>query len=109
MQPGQPHNMAIAEVEHNGRIGQIKASAATADDDAIQSIVDLMAEQGISGEKVLRLYSERQPSPEWYAYFAEHWPKVAVTWSFGPGEDARMEAEVGKLLTKRDKPWWKFW
>src|SRR4051812_35951 len=83
MQPGQPHNMAIAEVEHNGAIGQIKASAATANDDAIQFIVDLMAQQGISGDKVLRLYSERQPSPEWYEHFAKHWPNVAVTWSFG--------------------------
>ncbi|HYE20838.1 MAG TPA: hypothetical protein VEA69_20495 [Tepidisphaeraceae bacterium] len=109
MQPGQPHNMAIAEVEHNGAIGQIKASAASADDDAIRFIVDLMKQEGISGDRVVRLYSERQPSPEWCEYFATHWPNAAVTWSFCPGEDARMEAVVGKLLAKRDKPWWKFW
>jgi hypothetical protein len=109
MQPDQPHNVAIAEVEHNGAFGQIKASAATANDDAVQIIVDLMAQEGISGDKVLRLYSERQPSPDWYEYFAKHWPNVAVTWSFGPHDDAKMEAEVGKLPAKRDKPWWKFW
>src|SRR5258706_11193150 len=107
MQPGQPYNMAIAEVEYNGSVGRITASAATANDDAIQFIVDLMAKQGISGEKVLNLYSERQPSDKWYEYFDKHWPNVAVTWSFGPGEDARMEAEVGEVLAKRDKPWWK--
>lgn len=39
----QPHNVAVAEVEHNGAIGHIKASAATANDDAIQLIVDLMS------------------------------------------------------------------
>jgi hypothetical protein len=109
MEPGQPHNMAIAEVEHNGRIGRITGTAVTENDDAIQFIVDLMAKEGISGDKVLSLYSERKPSPEWYEYFEKHWPNVAVTWSFGPGEDARMEAEVEKLLTKRAKPWWKLW
>ena len=109
MQSGQPHNVAIAEVEYDGGIGQVKAIAATSDDDAIQFIVDLMAQQGISGEKVLRLYSERQPSAEWYAYFAEHWPNVALTWSFGPGDDIKMEAEVGNLLANRNKSWWKFW
>jgi hypothetical protein len=109
MQPGQPHNVAIAEVEHEGRIGHVKASAATADDDAIRLIVDLMAREGIAGAKVLRLYSERRPSAEWCAYFAAHWPNAAVTWSFGPGEDTRMEAEVGRLIAKWDRPWWKIW
>ena len=109
MQPGQPHNVAIAEVEHNGRIGHIKAGAATENDDAIQLIVDLMVQQGITGDKVLRLYSERQPSAEWYDYFAKNWPNVAVTWSFAPGEDAKMEATVGKDMAKLSKPWWKFW
>ena len=109
MQPGQPHNMAVAEVEHNGSIARITGTAATENDDAIQFIVDLMAREGIGGAKVMSLYSERQPSPEWYEYFEKHWPNVAVTWSFGPGDDAKMEAEVGRLLAKPDKPWWKFW
>jgi len=99
-----PHNCAIAEVRHEGQIGHVKAAASTANDDAIQLIVDLMAQNGIRGDEVLRLYSERQPSPEWYAYFAKHWPNVAVTWSFGPDDDdATIAAEITAFRAKRDK------
>ena len=65
MREDQPHNIAIAEVRHNGRIARITGSAATEDEDAIQNIVNLLAREGIDGDCVLRLYSERQPSPEW--------------------------------------------
>jgi hypothetical protein len=109
MRPDQPHNMAIAEFIHNGDVARLTGKAATENDDAIQFIVDLMAEEGISGDRILRLYSERKPSPKWYEYFAEHWPNAAVTWSFAPGEDAKMEAAVDELLIKGVKPWWKFW
>jgi len=108
MQPGQAHNMAIAEVEHNGQLATITGTAVTEHDDAIQFIVDMMTEQGISGDKVRRLYSERQPSPEWYEYFERNWPNVKVTWSFTPDEEAEFEEAVGKLLSAK-KPWWKFW
>ena len=109
MREDQPHNIAIAEVRHNGRIASITGSAATEDEDAIQNIVALLAQEGIDGDCVLRLYSERQPSPEWCAYFAAHWPNAAITWSFTLGEDAKMEAAVGELLAEPRKPWWKFW
>ena len=109
MQPGQPHNMVIVEItEPNGEVGRITGQAMTENDDAIQVIVDLMAQENISDERVLRLYSERKPSPRWYEYFAQHWPQAEVTWSFGPGDDAKMEAAVSKLL-KGKRPWWKFW
>jgi hypothetical protein len=109
MREAQPHNVAIAEVRHNGRTARITGSAATENDDAIQFIVDLMAQEGIDGACVLRLYSERKPSPEWSEYFAAHWPNAEITWSFGPGEEAKMEAAVDKLVTKSKKPWWSFW
>ncbi len=104
-----PHNVTIAEVRHNGQIARITGSAATENEDAIQFNVDLMAQEGIDGDNVLQLYSERQPSPEWYAYFAAHWPNAAITWSFAQGEDAKMEAAVGELLGASRKPWWRFW
>ncbi len=109
MREDQAHNVAIAEVEHNGQIARITGSAATENDDAIQFIVDLMAREGINGDCVLRLYSERQPSPEWQEYFAAHWPNAAITWSFEPGEAAKMDAAVGELLGESKKPWWRFW
>ena len=88
---------------------RITGSAATENDDAIQFIVDLMAQEGIDGECVLRLYSERQPSPEWQEYFAAHWPNAAVTWSFAKGAEAMFEAAVRELLSEPKKPWWRFW
>lgn len=109
MESDQPHNMAIAEFVHNGEVARIMGKAATENDDVCQFIVNLMAEEGISGNRILRFYSERQPSAEWCKYFAQHWPNAAVTWSFGPGDDAKMEAAVDELLTKGTKPWWKFW
>ena len=72
MQEGQAHNIAIAEVRHNGQIGRVTGIAATENDDAIQLIVDMMAQEGIAGEEVLRLYSERLPSDEWRAYIVKH-------------------------------------
>ncbi|MFO0892196.1 MAG: hypothetical protein U0790_24045 [Isosphaeraceae bacterium] len=109
MREDQPHNVAIAEVEHKGQVARITGSAATEDDDAIGFIVDLMAQQGIPGDRVLRLYSERQPSPEWQDYFAAHWPNAAITWSFAPGEEATLDAAVNELLGGAKKPWWRFW
>ena len=109
MRPDQPHNMAIAEFVHQGAVGRVTASAATKDDDAIRMIVDRLAQNGIAGSQVTRLYSERQPSPDWCLWFAEHWPHVAVTWSFAEGEGAKMEAAIDKLLTRPEKPWWKVW
>lgn len=94
MRPDQPHNIAIVEFLHNGEPSRIIGQAATEKDDAIQIIVDRMAQEGITGERILRLYSERKPSPEWYAYFARHWPNAAVTWSFGPGQNAEMETAI---------------
>ena len=111
MEPNQPYNIVVAEIDRDGEVLKIMGKAATANDDAIQFVVDFMASQEIGGERVMRLYAERQPSPEWYAYFAKHWPNVAVTWSFGPHENDKMEMAVGSLLEKaqRPKPWWKFW
>jgi hypothetical protein len=109
MQEGQPHNIAVAEVRHNGQTMRLTGWAATEDDDAIQFIVNLMVQEGISGDCVLRLYSERQPSLDWRKYFAEHWPNAAITWSFEVGEDAKMEAAVEQVLRESRKPWWKFW
>lgn len=112
MEAGQPHNVAIAEARHRGQIVRITGSAATARDDAIQLIVDSMAREGVGGEGVIRLYSERRPSDKWYQYFAAHWPNVAVTWSFAAGEDAKMEASIERVLKSRKKskkPWWRFW
>ena len=63
----------------------------------------------MDGDCVRQLYSERQPSPEWYEYFAAHWPNAAITWSFAPGEDAKMEAAVRAIRRESTKPWWKFW
>ena len=108
MRPGQPHNVAIAELEINGRPARITGTAVTADDDAIQFIMDMMKEQGIPGSRALRLYSERKPSEEWLLFFKNNWPHVPVTWSFEPGEDAKMEKAVDKLLSRK-KPWWRFW
>jgi hypothetical protein len=68
----------------------------------------MMSQQGITGNKVLRLYSERRPSDEWYRYFERHWPNVIVTWSFGPGEDAQFESCVEQILSAK-QPWWRFW
>jgi hypothetical protein len=109
MQPGQPYNIAVAEVEHNGSIGRITGTAATERDDAIQFIVNLMEQDGIGGHAVLRLYSERKPSVAWYEYFAEHWPNADITWSFGPNEDDKMQKAIDRLLPNREQPWWKFW
>ena len=69
----------------------------------------MMMQECIDGESVLELYSERQPSTRWYEYFAEHWPNVTVTWTFAAGDDANMEAAIGKILAKPSKPWWKLW
>ncbi len=104
MRPDQPHNLAIAEFEHNGAIARLTGTAATENDDAIRFIVELMAQEGISGHRILRLYSERKPDPKWIEYFAQHWPNAAVTWSFAPGEDAKMEAAVNELLANPRKP-----
>jgi hypothetical protein len=103
------YNVAIAEVRHNGQTARITGSAATEKDDAIQFIVDLIAQEGISGDCVIALYSERQPSPEWYEYFAAHWPNAGITWSFAAGDDAKMEAAIGKLRGQSNRPWWRFW
>jgi hypothetical protein len=108
-QQDRPHNVAIAEYLKNGKPLRITGSAATEQDDAIQLIVDLMAEVGVSGPQIVRLYSERQPSPQWYEYFAQHWPNVEVTWSFGPGEEAMMDEALDDLYRQDAKPWWKFW
>jgi hypothetical protein len=108
MRNDQPYNMAIAEARHDGRVALITGSAATENDDAIQFIVDLMAQEGIVGDDVLQLDSERRPSPEWCAHFAAHWPNAAITWSFEPGEEAKMEAAVEKLHGGSRKPWWRF-
>ena len=64
MPDGQPHNIAIAEVRHDGRIARITGGAATEHDDAVRLIVGLIAQEGIPGDCVLRLDSERRPSPE---------------------------------------------
>jgi hypothetical protein len=109
MRKDQPHNVAIAEVRHDGRVARITGGAATEDDDAIRFIVDLMEREGISGDSVLQLYSERQPSPQWYAYFAAHWPNANITWSFAAGEEARMGAAIDRLVGGPKKPWWRFW
>jgi hypothetical protein len=108
-QQDRPHNVAIAEYLKNGKPLRITGSAATEQDDAIQLIVDLMAEVSVSGAQIVRLYSERQPSPQWYEYFAQHWPNVEVTWSFGSGEEAVMEEALDDLYRRGAKPWWKFW
>jgi hypothetical protein len=107
MQSEQPYNIAIAEVEYNGQIAKITGKAATIHDDAIKFIVNMLNEQGISGDKVLNLYSEHEPSTEWYDYFKQNWPNVNVTWSFAANEDKKFEKAVDNLISK--KRWWKFW
>jgi hypothetical protein len=109
MLEGEWWNVAVAEFEVDGGYATVTCGAATADDDAIQNIVDALAQHGIRGERVVRLYSERKPSDQWYKYFAVHWPRAAVTWSFGPGEEAQFEAAIEKLRSSTSKPWWKFW
>jgi hypothetical protein len=109
MRSDQAHNIAIAEFMHNGETARITGSAATENDDAIKFIVELMGEEGINGNCILRLYSERIPSAEWFEYFKHNWPNAAVTWSFGPGDNTKMEAAVDKLLTNREQSWRKFW
>jgi hypothetical protein len=87
----------------------VRGCAATEEDDAIQVIVDAMTQGDIAGTRVLRLFSEREPSDEWKQYVAQHWPRARVTWGFNHGEDAKMEAALERLLSPNSKPWWKFW
>jgi hypothetical protein len=102
-------NSAVAEVRNNGQLSLVEANGATPDD-TIRNIVDLMAKEGIDGSSVLRFYSEQQPTPEWSRYFKAHWPKAAVTWSSGPGEDAELKSALDhRGVGQSRKPWWMFW
>jgi hypothetical protein len=107
MQPLGHHNVAVAEVMRDGQIGHVKAAAATAKDDAIQLIAPAMANEGIDGDSVLRVYSERMPGPDQMSFITANWPNAKVTWSFEPGQEDEMESAIASL-SKR-KPWWKFW
>lgn len=109
MKEGEVWNVAVAEYAVDGCYATCTSSADTAADDAIQNIVDALREHGIRDDQVVRLYSERKPSDEWYAFFAENWPQVAVTWSFADGEEAEFEAALDQLRRSQGKPWWKFW
>jgi hypothetical protein len=108
MQSEQPYNVVIAEVEYNGQVGKITGTAMTEHDDAIQFVVNMMSDQGITGDKVLRLYSEHRPRQDWLEFFNRNWPNAKISWSFDPGEDDQFAKHVNKLVSPK-KSWWKFW
>ncbi len=104
------HNVVVFEFHHSNGQATITTVAETEDDDAIRMSLDALTEQGISHTLVTRVYSERQPHPDWIDYFTTHLPHTAITWSFAAGESAtKIKTEVSKALLRTKKPWWKFW
>ena len=98
MREDQPHDLAMAEVRHNDPDRRASRAALRLRGwrDAIQNIVDLLAQEGIDGDCVLRLSPSDNRARSRCTYFAARWPNAAITWSFALGEDAKMEAKVGE-------------
>jgi hypothetical protein len=106
---GQPWNVAIAEIEHNGSLATITGAAATENDDAIELILSVMEQENIAAVQVVRLYSEREPSEDWKTYIEQHWPRAQITWGVNRGEDEQLDSFVEVMFAPPSKPWWKFW
>ncbi|GAB3502917.1 hypothetical protein [Emticicia fontis] len=133
-----PVNVCVFEYEQSGSILTAIGSSTSSKDEAI-----LVALEGLDDIKnltpipikVLRIYSEWEPSIEIYSVLWNRFPNIEITYSFKDGDEDAFEAEMEKIHQSKSsknesqfspkqeennskplsnppqeqKRWWKFW